>query len=222
MLDGESIRKIDRQVMNTRGELLFARCVVLFEGETEEQSLPQFAENYWGRHPNDVGIAFVSVAGSGNYLPFLRLVSRFRIPWVIFSDGEPEAIQAVDTALEQAELTTSATNPNCVVLPNGNCFEEYLVTPDSLGSLQQMMANFNIEVNKVTNDKGIKGIRQSWESKSESEILECLLANKTRYGARVAEAFSGIEDENKRLPACIKNALDLAFAQNSDTGDKVD
>jgi putative ATP-dependent endonuclease of OLD family len=33
-LDNESQRKIRRQVLNTRGELLFARALVLFEGET--------------------------------------------------------------------------------------------------------------------------------------------------------------------------------------------
>ncbi|MCP4137751.1 MAG: AAA family ATPase [bacterium] len=39
-LTPEELRKIEREVMNTRGELLFAKALVLFEGETEEQALP--------------------------------------------------------------------------------------------------------------------------------------------------------------------------------------
>ncbi|TGN99818.1 hypothetical protein PN36_33250 [Candidatus Thiomargarita nelsonii] len=53
-LDNESQRKIRRQVLNTRGELLFARALVLFEGETEEQALPIFANAYWGKHPYEL------------------------------------------------------------------------------------------------------------------------------------------------------------------------
>jgi len=53
-LTPEDQRKLKREVLNTRGELLFARTVVLFEGETEEQALPIFAEKYWRRHPNEL------------------------------------------------------------------------------------------------------------------------------------------------------------------------
>ena len=42
-LTTEEMRKINREVMNTRGDLLFSRFLVLFEGETEEQALPAFA-----------------------------------------------------------------------------------------------------------------------------------------------------------------------------------
>ena len=117
-LDRESLRKINRQVMSTRGDLLFSRCVILFEGETEEQALPEFAHNYWKRHPNDVGVSFVSVGGSHGYLPFLRLVTNFHIPWVIFSDGEDDAIRALDKTLDKVGEESSADNPRCVVIPD--------------------------------------------------------------------------------------------------------
>ena len=98
-LTEEDLRKIDRQVMNTRGDLLFARALVFFEGETEEQALPDFAEKFWKKHPNDLGYSFIGVAGCGNYLPFLRMAESFEIPWFIFSDGEPDTITAVNSAL---------------------------------------------------------------------------------------------------------------------------
>ncbi len=41
-LTDEDIRKINRQVINTRGEIFFSKMIVFFEGETEEQALPIF------------------------------------------------------------------------------------------------------------------------------------------------------------------------------------
>jgi len=90
-LDPEDERKIRREIMRSRGELLFASAVVLFEGETEEQVLPMFARCHWGRHAFERGVAFVGVGGNGNYGPFLRLFDTMQIPWFIFSDGEPDA-----------------------------------------------------------------------------------------------------------------------------------
>jgi len=207
-LDGESLRKINRQVMSTRGDLLFSRCVILFEGETEEQALPEFAHSYWKRHPNDVGVSFVSVGGSGGYLPFLRLVTNFHIPWVIFSDGEDDAIKAIDKALNKVGEKSSANNPRCVVIPDKKSFEQYITTTDSLSVLQQMMAEFQIEQSNITHEQAIAKINEKWRSKSLADILQCMQSNKTRYGARVAAAFQTLED---KVPNKIAEALDLAI-----------
>ena len=215
VLDGDSIHKINRQVLNTRGELLFARCVVLFEGETEEQALPQFAHNYWGRHPNEVGVTFVAVGGAGSYLPFLRLVSRFKIPWVIFSDGEPDPVKKLDKALAKAGLAESKDNENCIVLPDGKNFEQYVLSDDTLEAIQTMIAELAIEAGKITDLTAVAGVRDTWHRKSKEEILKCLKSGKTKFGAKIANAINGIADESKRIPACIKEALDLAFAQDN-------
>ena len=60
-LTPEDKRKLRREVLNTRGELLFARAVVLFEGETEEQAIPIFGEKYWDKDLYGVG----SIVGFG-------------------------------------------------------------------------------------------------------------------------------------------------------------
>ena len=71
----EDLRRINREVMNTRGDLLFSRFVVLFEGETEEQAIPAFATHHWNCHPHELGVSFVGVGGKDRYAPFLRLAS---------------------------------------------------------------------------------------------------------------------------------------------------
>ena len=215
-LDSESIRKINRQVMNTRGDLLFSRCVVLFEGETEEQALPGFASHHWGKHPHSLGVSFISVSGSGNYLPFLRLATRFQIPWIIVSDGENKAIVDLDNALQKADEEPSANHSRCFVLPNGSCFEEYVVTPTSLAEMRQMIADYKIETSGVTDLREQDGLVKKWNAKSHQDIVKELTSHKTTYGARIAAAFGHLAAED-RVPQLLRDAFDEALPPGLNT-----
>ena len=91
----EDIRKIKRQVINTRGELFFSKVIVFFEGETEEQALPIFAKHFFKVGHIEAEIDFIGVGGRGNYLPFLRVAESLKIPWFIYSDAEDDAKTSV-------------------------------------------------------------------------------------------------------------------------------
>jgi len=198
-LTGEDLRKIDRQVMNTRGEILFARALVFFEGETEEQALPDFAEYFWNHHPNDLGVTLVGVDGYGNYLPFLRLAYSFNIPWFIFSDGEAKTIVSVTTALA-AVGEAALPHPHVVVLPNGNDFEQYL-----LAAYKDVVIEMIID-RRATND--LHRLKNEWQKKSDAELLQELHSFKPQYGARVGKRILRLTDGQRRLPTAIKELLD--------------
>jgi putative ATP-dependent endonuclease of OLD family len=200
-LTAEELRKIDRQVMNTRGDLLFARAVVLFEGETEEQAVPDFAEQYWKKHPNDLGFSFVGVGGSGNYLPFLRMAESFKIPWFIFSDGEAAAVDAVNAALTALGAPNIPNNPRVVVLPNGNDFEAYVVT---MGAKDALIAT--IIDQQATTPQHRAALVAEWAALQPQDQLdkvsENLNANKTRYGSRIGKVLpvpTALEDLFKKV-----------------------
>ena len=185
-LTPEDLRKIDRQVMNTRGDMLFARALVFFEGETEEQAFPDFAEQHWGRHPNDLGYSFVGVGGSGNYLPFLRMAESFTIPWFIFSDGEPDAIKAVNSALDAIGQNAIPTNGRVVVVPDGKDFEALIATEKNRATLVDAIISHESQ-----NDQHAEALKKKWGAKSPAdqltEILNTLDANKTQYGSVVGK-----------------------------------
>jgi putative ATP-dependent endonuclease of OLD family len=208
-LDAEDIRKINREVMNTRGDLLFARCVVLFEGETEEQALPQFAHLYWKTHPNDAGISFIGVGGSGKYLPFLRLATTFRIPWVLFSDGEPDAIKAVNAALRDLKEPLIPNNPQVVVLPSGMDFERYFAQPKYFDVLRKMIIEYICESNNM-NAQARAAIEKKWAAPTAESIEKELDANKTAYGARIAKAITSATDPADHFPKELVALFDLA------------
>lgn len=124
-LESEDIRKIEREVMNTRGELLFARAIVLFEGETEEQALPIFARAHWNEEPFMRGVMFIGVGGGGKYLPFLRVAQSMGTPWFIFSDGEERVVKSIRSALHALDL--KMPHNSVFVLPDDMNIEKYLV-----------------------------------------------------------------------------------------------
>lgn len=67
--------------------------MILCEGETEDQVLPQFFKEYFGYEPFELGVNIVSVGGFGKYKPFLRVAKDLDIELFILSDGEEEVIQ---------------------------------------------------------------------------------------------------------------------------------
>lgn len=188
-LTEEDLRRIDRQVMNTRGDLLFARALVFFEGETEEQALPDFAEKFWGRHPNDLGHSFIGVGGSGNYLPFLRMAQSFRIPWFIFSDGEPAAVAAVNGALTAVGQAAVPGNPRVVVLSDNKDFEAYITNNETKDALIALITG-----HEASSPEHAAALRREWATKSQPEqlagVVEELKGHKTQYGARIGKTLA--------------------------------
>jgi len=202
-LTDEDLRKIDRQVMNTRGDLLFARALVFFEGETEEQALPDFAEKFWNKHPNDLGYSFIGVQGNGNYLPFLRMAESFKIPWFIFSDGEAATVTAVNAALKAIGQSLIPNNPRVIVTPGGQDFEAYIVNDASKDLL--IAAIIEHETKSPQHEQSLK---QQWAAKSKPDqlatILDTLKANKTQYGSRIGKILpvpAALQELFKKLDA---------------------
>ena len=217
-LTEEDIRKIDRMVMNTRGDLLYSRAVVLFEGDTEEQALPFFAEQYWNRHINSLGISFIAVDGSGNYLPFLRLVSSFQIPWYIFSDAEIKAVEAVKVALKNIQIEDYTQHSNIVFLPMQQNFESYLVNEQYADAILTMLDSHHATTNYLDNEyirrmngqKAKYGIRDyTSEGGKERALIDILTGGKTQYGVPLAKSITDLEDEERRFPQKIRQLFEI-------------
>ncbi|MCD6395396.1 MAG: DUF2813 domain-containing protein, partial [Planctomycetes bacterium] len=203
-LTQEDLLKIDRMVMNTRGELLYAHALVFFEGEqTEDQALPIFAEKYWGQHPNALGITMIGVGGMNSYTPFLRLANSFQIPWYIFSDGEHDAVKAVHNALKTVNEPTDS--PRVFIIPDEKNFEEYII----IDEYKDVLVDRIISV-RSKNDHHKEMLKKEWADKDNplEDIYEELSNNKTKYGKPIAEAITCIARENSRFPALIRSLFE--------------
>lgn len=203
-LETDDVNKINRRVMNTRGEILFARALILFEGETEEIALPIYAKQYWGIDSQALGISFVSVGGYGGYVPFLKLADSFDIPWYIFSDGEKDVIERRDRSL--ARLNLSDTTNKIFTLPDNNKYETYIVNDDYIDIIVDAVS---IEIANEKNsrpDYVKKAILKNKDVKA--EILRILMANKTRYASAVATAIVEKSNSDKKVPPLINELFE--------------
>jgi len=205
-LTSEEMRKIRREVLNTRGDLLFSRYIVLFEGETEEQALAAFAHLYWRHHPHERGISFVGVRGSGAYTPFLRLAVRFNIPWVIFSDGSATDIEQVNKCLERAGVSEHPNNDRIFLVPSGEDFEAYVAQPEHLDFIRDMLVDL-AQDEQGFDDRTKIAARADLAKKTRPDIVSRLRSIKTAYGARIAEALGRHTDETLRIPPLVRQML---------------
>ncbi|MCX8491680.1 MAG: AAA family ATPase [Cyclobacteriaceae bacterium] len=199
--EAEDIRKIQREVMRSRGELLFASAVVLFEGETEEQALPMFAERHWKQNPFERGVCFVGVGGDGNYAPFLGILAVLHIPCFIFSDGEPKACKRVSEAITKAAINKN--DINVITLPNDKAIEGYLIDQ---GYQDELKLAF-IESHKLFQNQQHEGNKKNeilaW---TDEQLAKELKNNKTKMAVHWANAILALEGK-RAIPEHIRLLL---------------
>jgi putative ATP-dependent endonuclease of OLD family len=193
-LSAEDIRKIKRQVINTRGELFFSKAIVYFEGETEEQALPIFAEHYFKKTPVEMGIDFIGVGGHGNYLPFLRVAESLKIPWFIFSDAEEYIKKSVNNQFADCHSDKIDTNV-IIFLNDGNNFENQLITDGFSDEIKS--AILTVELSKCHSSQHETAKKTEIEGYDDEKLYQILNGSKTQYAAIIAET---IVERNVQLP----------------------
>ena len=222
-LNADEIRKLRHGVVNTRGDLLFARAAVFFEGVTEEQALPILAEAYWGCNIHELGFSFVRVDGNSNYFPFIWLAERLAIPWYVFSDGESETIGHLDRALHKSGKPKADACPNVFVIPDGHNFETQLVAEGYLPEIELIFdqvegqaAFLDDYIGRMHGKSGKKGTTRDYKSTDGRQKASCdaMSENKTRMAEPLASALSAITDEARRFPNHIRAMFDKISADH--------
>jgi putative ATP-dependent endonuclease of OLD family len=105
VFDAEDLLSLQREVMRFRGEVLFARAIILFEGVTEEQIVPAMFERYFGFSAFSVGVNCISVGGK-NYAPFIKLGCCLGIPVCVVSDNDGNARVTIEAQLVNVRHAT--------------------------------------------------------------------------------------------------------------------
>jgi len=227
--EGDNLRKIKREVIHSRGELLFSRAIVLSEGETEDQVLPLLFETYCGKTTFELGINFVAVNGSGaKYLPFLILAKDFDIPVFIFSDGESKTVQELKTNYEKVFGSVDLMSCNNITILNNTDFEGYLLEQNYTALIEHSIKLVNgenfienwIERKNGTPLKPKKSARPpctlcnqpifesllrdySGDEGRKRAILEILDSSKPQYAKAIAESLLSLTADE--LPQKLKD-----------------
>lgn len=213
----EDMRKVQDRVIQTRGDLLFGRGVVLFEGQTEEQALPIWAERYWGASIHELGFSFVRVNGT-DYLPFVSLAKQLGIPWYILADGESLPKARLNSALKKLSLPEADQIANIVVISNGNNFETQFIAegylPEIETTLNRVFCNHDYLGKYIDDHDGKKGkgnVVRNYKAAGgrKTAAIDVLSNCKTAIARPLAETISHLPDKNRRFPVHIKKLFEV-------------
>lgn len=217
-LNADDKRRLRHGVVNTRGDLLFSRAVVFFEGETEEQSLPVFAEAYWRASVHQLGFSFVRVGGASSYFPFIWLAKCLNIPWYVFADGEPLPLKQMEAALCRSGNPKSGNCGNVIVLPKGNNFERQLLAEGYLPEIEAALnSSFGVTDylgDYIQKNDGLqraknKGVRNYKVTQGrEIAAIDVLDGLKTRMAEPIAATIVGLPDKGRRFPRYIRTLFE--------------
>jgi putative ATP-dependent endonuclease of OLD family len=210
----DNTQKTFREVLNTRAEFLFASAVILCEGITEEIALPVFFQEYFGCAPYALGVSIINICGKDNYVSFLTLAKDFDIPWFIFSDGEPEAIDSVRSAVRKVFDQDFATLDQVIILDNGDDYEEYLINAGySELIISAICEHENGEDFFESYKQRMQGQKQRGGGTRDynhangriAALIDLCHGSKTEYALPVAQKLISQENSDQRIPPKIKH-----------------
>lgn len=192
-LTEEEVSQIRRWVLDSRGDILYARAIVLAEGQSEEVALPIIAESHWNAPPASMGISFVSVGGQ-NFSPFIRLAQALDIPWYAFTDGEADYVERLQKTLSKVGASTS--DRNVIIRPGGENWETSLARPE----YKAMLIDIVLERECGNNETYAQSLRSELEGATDfKKVLDFMRGKKVDYAKRVALGLRTL-DEKHRIP----------------------
>ena len=145
-----------------RGELFFARKVILTEGPTDKTVLPLLAHKLGVFRHNYTVID----CGSKSTIPsYLQLLNRFKIPYVVVYDKDhqvgksPDAVASADMASARIEKELDAALGHSLILEND--VEEEIGIKDSSNKNKPYMALAHVQEEGFTMSGSLKNKIQS-------------------------------------------------------------
>jgi putative ATP-dependent endonuclease of OLD family len=193
-LSADDIRKLDYHIRLTRGSLVFAKCWLLVEGETEAPLLIECAAAL-GYDLFSEGVALIEYAQVG-LATFLKLANALGMEWVVLTDGD--AAGQGYTATANALLKGRPAPAHVKSLPQAN-MESYLCHS---GYGQAYVA-------KIAPQKAGRVVSQPGTAAYWEEVLSAQPnRSKPRTALEVAEAIR--QSGANAVPADLRDVIEAA------------
>jgi putative ATP-dependent endonuclease of OLD family len=210
----------------TRAEMLFARGIVLVEGDAEKFLLPVFAASM-GHDLDHLGITVCSVAGT-NFAPYAKFLTALGIPFSIVTDWDPQGertplgynrswrlvkvIEEVRTGGDQDELVQELRDLNDYNEFSERCEAHGVFTNTNTLEIDVFRdEGFTEAVIETLREQRLSEERRAWVDQWEADPETLDAANylklieavgKGRFAQRLASRIDGIEP-----PAYIAGAI---------------
>lgn len=208
---------LERYLDVSRGEMLFARGVILVEGDAEKFLVPVLAKAQ-GIDLDESGIVVCSVSGT-NFGPYAKFLEALNIPYSIMTDGDPDEDGVLD-GLRRAETLLEKLYPDVKwdlptwektdeaaawhgIFVNGHTFEVALYEcglEQEFSSAMTSISNTGKRTERMT--AWVVGVEDFDASQFLTDIEE---VSKGRFAQRLAACIA--ESETECCPDYVKNAI---------------
>lgn len=198
-LTDDEIRKLDYHVRSTRGNLLFARCWLLVEGETEILLFEECARICEGDDLLLGGVCCIEFAHVG-VERLIKLANQLGIEWILVADGDQAGAGYITSAKKQIE--GKPEDRHLHKLAHGDI--ETFLCMEGYGSVYEA----NISDQKENNVTAKKGTLEYWRQVANAQMKN----SKPRNAMAVIEQMRsrGVKGVPYQFREIIKQALDLA------------
>lgn len=193
-LTQDEIRKLDYQVRTTRGRLLFSRCWLLVEGETEAPFLNECAR-ILGYDLHAEGISCLEYSQVG-VEKFIKLADQLGIEWFVLADNDMTGKRCKQSAVNA--LNGRAEADHVRMLDHGPM--EIFLSMEGFGHIYEK----NIAKGKKKNVTAEKGTPCYWK-----QVINAQSKNaKPKTALAVTEAMA--DQGSDSVPNLIKEVIEQA------------
>ncbi|MBL4869087.1 MAG: AAA family ATPase [Pseudomonadales bacterium] len=211
-LDAEDLNVLHREVMRFRGELLFSKAIILFEGVTEEQIVPAMFEHYYGSSTFAMGINCISVAGK-NYAPYIKLGCSFGIPVYVVSDNDGNTKTSVEAQIQNIKNDTGLRLEEEIFsihfLNDSNDIESELI--NTLNLREEVCEALVLSKTRGSSNENLKAAKQrEVTALSNEELVEKMRKSKASYAGFLADVISR-NPQNRNQGEMVPEAFKQAF-----------
>lgn len=156
----EELAKLDYKVRTTRGSLLFSRCWLLVEGETEASLIPECATAL-GIDLYAEGISCIEYSQVG-IEKFIKLADQLGIDWLVLADADSEGTKYSNSA--KAQLKGRPESSHILQLPSENM--EVFLCISGFGDIYEA----NIADQKKSTITAPHGTLQYWTEVTKAQV----------------------------------------------------
>ena len=213
-LSTEDINLLNRKVMMSRGDILFAKALILFEGETEEQLVPAMFEKYYDVSTFEKGVTCIGVTGQ-QYRPFVIFGCSLGIPVCIISDNDGNTKTKIESQVEKMrEKDGLALDKNIFsleFLSQNNDIEAELVNVLRIRE-EIIEALVSVKTGGSDNQKRIDSAKKRMKALSEKGLLKEIKKHKVPFAGFLSDVIRRNPNERKKNELCPAAAI-RAFRQ---------
>ncbi|EKM98097.1 ATP-dependent endonuclease, partial [Acidocella sp. MX-AZ02] len=155
----EELRKLDYQVRLSRGSLLFSRCWLLVEGETEGTLLPECAR-ILGCDLDAEGISCIEFSQVG-VEKIIKLADQLGIAWFVVADNDQAGLSYETSA--KSQLDGRPASDHIKVLDHGDM--EVFLCIEGFGSIYEA----SVASQKSSQVKATKGTSLYWKQVTDAQ-----------------------------------------------------